>query len=157
MSALLGLLPLAFQALLPKLVPSIMNLADKYLNKEITKAEFEAELSSTIVGSVENMHVADTKALASTFDSFMTTMKASPMMRFIWGVVVLSQLGVLLWHQVGIPAIVAMGVVRSYPPSGSTVEWAYLLLAFCLGAGPAIFRNGPAQGGGMQIIRNLIR
>ncbi|RZN01679.1 hypothetical protein CWO91_32995 [Bradyrhizobium genosp. SA-3] len=63
-------------------------------------------------------------------------------MQKVWGFAIISQLLVLLWHQVGIPAIVALGVITRYPSSGTTVEWAYLLVGALMGLGPMV-RAGP--------------
>lgn len=89
------------------------------------------------------MEKAHADALAKTYASFMQAMVQGRLMQAVWASVAVSQLLVLLWHQVGIPFVVFMKWATVYPPSGSTVEWAYLLLAFCLGAGPVVLRSGP--------------
>lgn len=57
----------------------------------------------------------------------------------------------ILWFQIGIPVTVL--IVRhwvedfKFPGSGSTADWAYLLVAACLGMAPVVLRSGPGAGG----------
>jgi len=65
----------------------------------------------------------------------MQAMVQSKLMQVVWDSVVISQTLVLLWHQIGIPALCYhVGNKACYPSSGTTVEWAYLLVAgLCAG------------------------
>jgi len=66
----------------------------------------------------------------------MQAMVQSKLMQVVWDSVVISQTLVLLWHQIGIPALCYhVGNKACYPSSGTTVEWAYLLVAVCVRAG----------------------
>ena len=71
--------------------------------------------------------------------------------------VLYSQLFVLVWHQFCIPAIVALKFVKDYPTSGATVNWAYALVALCLGAPAIASRIGPAAGWAAENIGKLVR
>ena len=126
--------------LLPKLIPSLAGIAEQFKRGEIGKAEMEARMHEATQQALAEVGKANADSIARSFASFMDAAKASPLMQRVWGAVTLSQLGVLLWHQVGIPAYVHW-IGSSYPSSGTTVEWAYLLLAFCLGGGPILFRR----------------
>lgn len=113
-----------------------------YNNKQISMEELRTRVQEAMLDSFKAAEVAHADALAKTYASFMQTLAQSRLMQAVWASVVISQLFVLLWHQVGIPAYVELTGHR-YPSSGTTVEWAYLLLAACLGMGPVVLRNGP--------------
>lgn len=115
-----------------------------YVNKQISMAELEARVRQALLETFAEVEKAQTDALARTYASFMAALQTSKLLQVVWASVTLSQLAVLLWHQAGIPALVYI-VGGSYPGSGSTVEWAYLLVAFCLGAGPVVLNNGPGK------------
>lgn len=131
-------------ALVPILTGSLADAFKAYEQKQITMAELNAKVQEALISAFAQVQKSQSAALAQTFASFMDGAKNSALMRAVWAIVVLSQLGVLLWHQVGIPAFVA-ATGQSYPGSGTTVEWAYLLLAFCLGAGPIVLNKGPGK------------
>ena len=113
-----------------------------YNNKQISMEELRTRVQQAMLDSFKEIEVAHADALAKTYASFMQTMAQSRLMQAVWASVVISQLFVLLWHQIGIPAYVEL-VGHRYPSSGTTVEWAYLLLAACLGMGPVVLRSGP--------------
>ena len=131
-------------ALVPILTGSLADAFKAYEQKQITMAELNARVQEALISAFAQVQKSQSAALAQTFASFMDGAKNSALMRSVWATVVLSQLAVLLWHQVGIPAVVA-ATGNSYPGSGTTVEWAYLLLAFCLGAGPIVLNKGPGK------------
>jgi hypothetical protein len=58
-------------------------------------------------------------------------MVGSRLVRWVWAMVVLSQLGVLIAHQTGVIA------------ASTSIEWAYLLIGGLCGLGPLILRHGP--------------
>jgi hypothetical protein len=124
-------------------------LFELYLKKEISREELANKLQQLTVTSFTEIEVSHAKALSETFATFMQAAEKSLLLKVVWASAAISQLLVLLWHQAGIPALIALGYVSSYPSSGSTVEWAYALLAACLGFGPAILRTGPAAGSGL--------
>ncbi len=130
--------------LLPKLIPSLAGIAEQFKRGEIDKATMQARMHEATQAALAEVGKAHADAIAKTFASFMDASKSSPLMQRVWGAVTLSQLAVLLWHQVGIPAYVHWTGLP-YPSSGATVEWAYLLLAFCLGGGPILLRGGPGK------------
>lgn len=129
--------------MIEKLLGPFTDIFKQYLSNQITREELKNRLQIELVKSSKEVEVEHAKAITDTYSSFMTTAAKSPLMQRVWAIVVLSQLLVLLFHQVGIPFIVYV-TGRGYPSSGTTVEWAYLLLGFCLGAGPLILRSGPA-------------
>lgn len=85
----------------------------------------------------------------------------SPAMQAAWKAAVLSQLFVLVWHQLCIPWIViavnAAGYPAwRYPSSGSTIDYAYFLLMALIGAPAIAARNGPGAGGFVDGLKKLV-
>ncbi len=131
-------------ALVPILTGSLADAFKAYEQKQITLAELNAKVQEALISAFAEVQKSQSAALAQTFASFMDGAKNSSLMRAVWACVVLSELAVLLWHQVGIPALVAF-TGHAYPGSGTTVEWAYLLIAACLGLGPVVLNKGPGK------------
>ncbi len=131
-------------ALLDKILGPTEDIFKAYINKEISKDQLREKLSETLVTSFADVEKSHADTLAKTYQTFMTSLDKSALLQWVWASTTISQLLVLLWHQVGIPAIVAVGLIDHYPSSGSTVEWAYALLGACLGLGPMVLRTGPA-------------
>jgi hypothetical protein len=131
-------------ALVPILTGSLADAFKAYEQKQITLAELNAKVQEALISAFSEVQKSQSVALAATFASFMDAAKNSKLMRIVWAIVTLSQLAVLLWHQVGIPALV-YDTGHGYPGSGTTVEWAYLLVAACLGFGPVLLNRGPGK------------
>lgn len=116
-----------------------------YFEKQISLEELKVRLGEALLQSFVEVEKAHADALTKTYASFMDAAKQSLLMQAVWAAVALSQLAVLLWHQVGISALCYfVGNKACWPSSGSTVEWAYLLLGGCIGLGPIMLRAGPA-------------
>jgi hypothetical protein len=136
-------------------VAPFTDLFKSYLNKQITESELRAKMVTALIAGFADVEKAYADSLAKTFASFMDAAKQSRLMQSVWAAVALSQLAVLLWHQVGIPALVLW--MRSgnpdwvYPSSGTTVEWSYLLIALCLGGGAIALKMAPGSGSAAQI------
>jgi hypothetical protein len=143
--------------ILPHLIPDVTKLAEQYLNKQITREELEAGVKKAVLDAFTKISVADAEAIAKTYASAMETIGHNKLMARVWATVVLVELFVLVWHQFGISALLYLthGKAGDWPSSGATVEWAYLLLAFCLGAGPIVLRAGPGAGGLADKIKSL--
>lgn len=124
------------------LLGRITALVQSYLNKELSQAQLRAELERALLAAAAEVEKQHAETLAKSYAAFLATTRHSPLLQRAFAAVIYSQLGVLLWHQLGIPAYVAIAG-RVYPSSGTTVEWAYLLLAACLGLGSVVLRAGP--------------
>lgn len=125
-----------------------------FQDRKITEAELFEKLRAAMLQAFADVERAHADLIAKTFDSFQQTLRTSARMQTAWCWLVYTQLAVLVWHQFGIPALVM--IVRAiddpkwtYPSSGSTVEWAYALLAFLFGAGAMLLRSGPGAGSGI--------
>lgn len=142
-----------------KIWSGVMQVINQYQQKQITEIEAKKALLSLLISSFRDIEVSHSETLAKTYESFQVTLRGSPILQAAWTALFLSQMLVLLWHQVGIPALCyTVGNASCYPTSGDTVKWSYLLLAFMMGAGPIVFRAGPGEGGGwLDRLKGLIR
>lgn len=147
-------------AVIDKFFGNALKAFELYNNKTISMEELKVRLQTALVSAVKDVEVAHAEALAKTYASFMEAMVKSKLMQVVWASVTISQLLVLLWHQVGIPWFVLL--MRQtvpdwrYPSSGSTVEWAYLLLSACIGFGPVVMRAGPGAGNLTDRMKSLV-
>ena len=142
-------------ALLDKFIAPAEDIWKAYINKQITQDQLREKLSEILVTSFADIEKSHADALTKTYATFMASADKSPLLQAVWASVTISQLLVLVWHQVGIPAIIASGLVTHYPSSGSTVEWAYALIAACLGLGPVVLRTG-AAGANLSSLAKLL-
>jgi len=117
-----------------------------YENKQISVEQLKDQLYGIMVNAAKDIEVAHADALAKTYASFMGAVVQSKLMQNVWGFVTISQSLMLLWFQLGIPFIVAMGWVVRWPSSGDTAAWSYALVGACLGMGPLVLRTGPGAG-----------
>lgn len=130
------------------LLGKIMGTFQAYFNKQISMEELRSRVQIAMLQTFAEVEKEHAESLAKTYESFQITMRQSPLVQRVWVWVVSTQLAVLLWHQVGIPAFVKI-TGGSYPSSGSTVEWSYALIGFMFGAGALLLRTGPGSGGGI--------
>jgi hypothetical protein len=148
-------------AVIDKFFGNALKAFEMYNNKQISMEELKVQLQSVLVNAVKEVEVAHADALARTYASFMGAVEKSLLMQCVWAAVTISQLCVLLWHQIGIPFFVMLMRQTvpgwSYPGSGSTVEWAYLLLGACIGAGPLVLRGGPGAGNLTDRLKSLVK
>lgn len=123
-----------------------------YNNKQISMEELRSRVSIAMLDAFKTVEAAHADSLSKTYASFMGAVVQSRILQVVWAAVTISQLFVLLWHQLGIPFLVFYmrnyggNTAFSYPSSGTTVEWGYLLVAACVGMGATILRSGPGAG-----------
>lgn len=141
-----------FSALGGQIVDSLLGritgLFESYFKKQISMEELRARLLQALLSTFVEVEKSHADLIAKTFESFQVTMRQSPVIQTVWAWVVYTQLAVLIWHQVGIPAFVKI-TGTPYPSSGSTVEWSYALIGFMFGAGAMLLRSGPGEGTGL--------
>jgi hypothetical protein len=82
-----------------------------YENKQISIEQLKDQLYAAMTSAIKDIEVAHAEALAKTYASFMDAMKQSVLMQRVWASVVLSQLFVLLWAQLGVPLLFAFGML----------------------------------------------
>ncbi|KIZ47402.1 MULTISPECIES: hypothetical protein [Rhodopseudomonas] len=131
-------------AIAPLLIGRLADAFTAYNNKQISLAELNAKVQQALMECFSEVMKSQSDALAKTFATFGQVLINSRLVRIVWAIVVLSQLCVLLWLQVGISALVyAYG--GSWPSAGATGDWAYLLIAGLLGLGPVVLNGGPGK------------
>lgn len=131
-------------SLIDKIIGPFLELGKAYMNKQISMEELRARMVTVLISSAADVEKTQAQELSKTYESFQVTLRQSRLVRIAWACTLFSQLAILVWHQAGIPALCYyQGVKACYPSSGSTVEWAYALIGFLLGAGALIFRTGP--------------
>lgn len=142
-----------------KIWSGFIQIVSQYQQKQLSEIEAKKALHALLIGASRDVEIAHSDALTKTYESFQVTLRGSPLLQAAWVALFLSQMLVLTWHQLGIPALCyTVGNANCYPSSGDTVKWAYLLLAFMLGAGPIVFRAGPGSGDGVwDKVKSLIR
>lgn len=134
---------------------------EAYVNKQISKDQLMAAIQQAVMATFRDVEVAYYQEISKTYASFMQVLGTSPAMQTAWKIAVLSQLFVLIWHQLCIPWIViavrAAGYTGwSYPSSGSTIDYAYFLLMALIGAPAIAARSGPGAGGFVDGLKRLV-
>lgn len=145
------------KAVLPSLLSGLEPFYRDYINGKISKAQLEVEGSKVLLESFTQLEQSLQDNLSKTYSSFMTALAQSPEMKRAWSVVLYSQLFVLLWHQFAIPFFVTFGVVEKYASSGVTVNWAYALIALCLGAPGIASRIGAGASWAADNLSRIIK
>lgn len=125
-----------------RMLGRVTSLIEAHLRKEISKEELRTRLAEAFLSAAAEVEKAHAETLARSYGEFMRAAAQNALMTRVWAAVTLSQLGVLLWHQMGIPFVIAVGLTDRYPSSGSTVEWAYALVGACIGLSPLVLRSG---------------
>lgn len=123
-----------------------IQLYQAYLNKEISKEQYEAEKTKYIQEATATMYQAYADAAARVFEAAQETLRASftaPswLTRNTWAFVVVSQTLVLLWYQIGITFYIYITNIPltgpgSFPRTGDELlKWAYAVIVAALGVG----------------------
>jgi hypothetical protein len=144
------------KAITGSLFGSAENIFKAYFAKEISKEEALAHLGEAVVQAFAQVEQAYAQSLSSTYASFMGAVKESKALQYGWLTVVLSQVLVLVVHQLVIPALAVMAWLPHPWKSGTTIEYAYLLLSVCMGAGAIALKAG-TNSGYVDAFRGLIK
>lgn len=152
----------ALQTLVNTLLPAVVSLVNDYTQNKITKEQLAEKLQEAILSAFSQVEKQYLDSITKTYTAFIQAMMTNPEMVRAWKFVLYSQTIVLVWHQAGIPLFVQL--VRwtydprfIYPSSGTTVEWAYALIALCLGAPAISSRIGPAASWASDAFNRLIK
>lgn len=121
------------------LLDKVTGLAHAYLNKEITKSEFESRVKIAHEDATAKMDMAWTAAQADMQESLMATIRVSPVMQKAFAVVLFMQVFVLVWYQIGTPCYQII-TGTPFPEPMANIEWAYLLVGGMTGVGAYIFK-----------------
>lgn len=137
------------------LLGNVTGLFKAYFDKKISEAELRAKVLEALMASFADVEKAYADSVTKTFGSFMEAASKSKLMQATWAAVCLSQLCVVLWHQVGIPALMFWGYPGlHYPSAGTTADWANAMVLFCLGGGAYSQRS--AGGGMLDKLKDLM-
>jgi hypothetical protein len=123
-----------------KLTDSITDVAKAYFTKEISEAEFRSRVAIATQDAFREVEKAWAEAATKQFESFQQTVRQSPVVARAFAAVIVTQLFVLLWYQWGASAFLLF-TGTPWPSAGATVDWAYAILALCLGGGAFVFRG----------------
>jgi hypothetical protein len=122
------------------LVDRVLDLGQAYFRKEISEAEFESRVKIAAQETAAKVEESWAEAAASTARATQSTLKASPILQRAWASVLFLQAAVLVFYQVGAPAYQVI-TGTAWPSPGISLEWAYLLIAAMIGAGPLVMRK----------------
>jgi hypothetical protein len=122
------------------LVDKVLDLGQAYFRKEISQSEFESRVKIAAQETAAKVEDSWADASASIARATQATLKGSPILQRAWAAVLFLQVSVLVWYQIGAPAFqVITGI--AWPHPGISLDWAYLLVATMLGAGPLVLRR----------------
>jgi hypothetical protein len=133
LAALLKLLSAPF-------VDKIAGIAQAYFNKQISEAEFRSRVEIAVQENNAEIEKAWADAAAKQYAEFQETARQSPVIARAYAAVIVTQLFVLVWYQWGASAF-SLFTGTAWPSAGATVDWAYAILALCLGGGAFVFRG----------------
>jgi len=123
------------------LIKAVGDIFLQYQAQQITREQLEEHLKEAILKTFSEVQQSYDKSMAEMYASFMAAIVQSKIMQVVWAIVVLSQLGVLVFAQVVVPAMVAAEWISRWPSAGATIDWAYYLLGGSLGIGPLVLRR----------------
>jgi hypothetical protein len=121
------------------LIDKITGLADSYMKGQVTKAQFDAQVKIEAGKAGVEIEQAWAKASTEQYESIQKTLRTSVILQRAYAVVMISQLFVLVWYQIGAPAFL-LATGTAWPSPGTTIDWAYLLLAITIGGGSLVSR-----------------
>lgn len=121
------------------LLDKITGLAESYMKGQVTKAEFEAQVKIEAGKAGVEIEQAWLKAASEQYESFQKSVRSSAVLQRAYAVVMISQLAVLVFYQIGASAFL-LATGTPWPSPGTTIDWAYLLLATSMGGGLIVQR-----------------
>lgn len=127
-----------------KLLGNFVTLFTAYINKTITLEELRAKMIAQLLVCFADVEKANVNALTQTYASFAQALVSSKIVQYTWATVLVVQLLVLTWAQVGIPFMV-YHYGGAYPSSGATLDYAYFLILALTGCGPLLFKTKVAD------------
>lgn len=122
------------------LVDRILDLGQAYLKKEIDKAEFESRVRIAAEETAAKVEASWAQAASEATKATHTSLASSAILQRAWAAVLFLQVAVLVFYQIGAPAYRVM-TGSAWPDPGVSLEWAYLLVAAMIGAGPLVLRR----------------
>lgn len=137
-----------------KLFGTFGDIIGRWQQKQITDIEAKREMALAMVAAFKEIEIANLQAITAIYQSFMGAVVQSKIMQRTWAFVTVSQAVMLLWFQFGIPFVIAIGLVKSWPSAGNTADWAYALVGGCVGM--AVWMDKRSGGGVAGALKSLI-
>jgi len=122
------------------LLDKILDIGKQYLTNERDRADFDKQVRIAAQETAAKMEETWAQAAKEAAKATSETVKSSPILQRAWAAVLFLQVAVLVWYQIGSPAYQVI-TGTAWPSPGVTLEWAYLLVATMLGAGPLVLRR----------------
>jgi hypothetical protein len=126
-----------------KVLDKVTGVFELYLKKQISEAEFRSRVEIAVQETVKASEKEWTDLAAKQYAEFQKSVRQSPILARAYAAVIVTQLFVLLWYQWGASAFLLV-TGKAWPSAGATVDWAYLILALCLGGGAFVFKGSSA-------------
>lgn len=139
-----GLLAGLLKVLSAPFVDRIAGLAEAYFNKQISEAEFKSRVEIAVQENNAEIERAWADVAAKQYAEFQATVRQSPVIARAYAAVIVTQLFVLVWYQWGASAFTLI-TGTTWPSAGATVDWAYAILALCLGGGAFVFKGSRTE------------
>jgi hypothetical protein len=146
----------ALSTVIGALLGPLENIFHDYIQNKITKEQLQEQVQAALLAAFSQAEATYLDSITKTYTAFIQVAAQNPVMTRAWSWVLYSQLFVLIWHQIVIPAIVTLGLIQKYATSGATTDWAYALVALCLGAPAIASRIGPAAGWASDSLKRLV-
>jgi hypothetical protein len=122
------------------LLDKVIDVYELHRKGQITKAEFDAKVKIAGKDAEVEIEKAWAKTAAEVTESVQATVRSSKIIQKAYAIVLFLQLFVLVWYQLGVSAFtIVTGAV--WPAPMASIEWAYLLIAAMIGAGPLVYRK----------------
>ncbi len=122
------------------LFKTVTDLGQAYFNKEISREDFESRIAIAQSEAQKAIEVAWAQASAQMTESAQATVRASPVIQRAYAGVMFIEVAILAWFQIGTSAYEIL-TGTPWPTPIINVDYAYLLVAATLGAGPFVFRK----------------
>lgn len=122
------------------LVDKVIDLGQAYFNKQISEAEFRSRVAIAAQETAAKIEASWAQAASETAKATHGSLASSPILQRAWAAVLILQVVVLVWYQLGAPAYLLI-TGAAWPDPGVSLEWAYLLVAAMIGAGPLVMRR----------------
>lgn len=122
------------------------SLFHDYQQGKITLAELQMRLGVIAMQEATKVEQANAEMVAKTYAAFSEVLKFSPIVRFGWLFIVLTQGSVLVFYQVGVPLLAwYYPGSPSFPsPGDQLLQWGYGVLVLLVGGGAVAIKR-PAQ------------
>ena len=111
-----------------------------YREGKVSEAEFESRVAIASKEAEAKVEEAWAETAAKVTSSVQSTVRASQVIQRAYAIVLFIQLFVLVWYQLGAPAFTII-TGAAWPAPMASIEWAYILIAAMIGAGPLVYRK----------------